>query len=194
MFKLPVKPLASTVLICSAVLLSACNNSKDSAAEHDKIQPEDKIMQELITEPVKAFEKTPEDVHDIALLSDFDRRFSQMSDEMEDELSKMKADGTLTETFSASRKRDNIQSALNMLKALDLKTQQGRYIQGLMAEYWQTQAQLYDQPTESKTKLTKESDPRLHGLGEFLHAQEQLEHWQAQYPQTSVTQAHQSAS
>ena len=128
MFKLSVKPLARTVLICSAVLLSACNNSKDSAAEHDKIQPEDKIMQELITEPVKAFEKTPEDVRDIALLSDFDRRFSQMSDEMEDELSKMKADGTLTETFSASRKRDNIQSALNMLKALDLKTQQGRYI------------------------------------------------------------------
>ena len=38
MFKLPVKPLASTVLICSAVLLSACNNSKDSAAEHDKIK------------------------------------------------------------------------------------------------------------------------------------------------------------
>ena len=91
-------------------------------------------MQELITEPVKAFEKTPDDPHDIAMLTDFDTRFTQMSDEMEDELVKMQENGSLTEEFAYNRKRDNIQSALNMLKQLNLKTQQGRYIQGLMAE------------------------------------------------------------
>ena len=189
MLKPAFKPLASTILICSTALLSACNNSKDSARENDNIQTEDKAMQELITEPVKDFEKTPDDVHDIALLSDFDSRFNQMSDEMEDEFSKMKAEGTLTEAFSLNRKRDNIQSALNMLKALDLKTPQGRYIQGLMAEYWQTQANLYDQQPAPETKIEKDTDPRLQDLGEFLHAQEQLEHWQAQYPQTPVAEA-----
>ncbi len=29
----------------------------------------------------------------------------------------------------------------------------------------------------------KNSGDRVKGLGEFLHAQEQLEHWQSQYPE-----------
>ena len=72
-----------------------------------------------------------------------------------------------------------------MLKDLDLKTQQGRYIQGLIAEYWQDQAKLYDQNKDKKVDEMKNSGDRVKGLGEFLHAQEQLEHWQSQYPETS---------
>ncbi|TCH64834.1 hypothetical protein [Acinetobacter sp. ANC 4862] len=183
MKKLPLKQLGLPVLLCSSVFLTACDNSKNTATQNDKIQPEDKVMQELITEPVKAFEKTPDDQHDIALLTDFDTRFTQMSDDMEDELTKMHEEGSLTDEFAHNRKRDNIQSALNMLKELDLKTQQGRYIQGLIAEYWQTQAKLYDQHKDKKAEEMKNSGDRVKGLGSFLHAQDQLEHWQSQYPE-----------
>ena len=183
MKKLQLKQLGLPVLLCSSVFLTACDNSKNAATQNDKIQPEDKVMQELITEPVKAFEKTPDDQHDIALLTDFDTRFTKMSDDMEDELTKMHEEGSLTDEFAHNRKRDNIQSALNMLKELDLKTQQGRYIQGLIAEYWQTQAKLYDQHKDKKAEEMKNSGDRVKGLGSFLHAQDQLEHWQSQYPE-----------
>lgn len=193
MKKLQMKQLGFPFLLCSSMLISACDNSKNSMAENDKIQPEDKVMQELITEPVKAFEKTPNDQHDIALLTDFDQRFTQMSDDMEDELSKMREAGSLTNEFAHQRKRDNIQSALNMLKELDLKTAQGRYIQGLIAEYWQIQAKLYDENKEPKAAETKKSEDQDKGLGEFLHAQEQLEHWQSQYPEMTQSESTKSA-
>ena len=185
MKKLQMKQLGFPFLLCSSLLISACDNSKNSMAENDKIQAEDKVMQELITEPVKAFEKMPDDLHDIALLTDFDTRFTQMSDDMEDELSKMQESGELTDDFAHNRKRDNVQSALTMLKDLDLKTEQGRYIQGLIAEYWQTQAKLYHEQTTSKADKIKLSQDQVKGLGGFLHAQEQLEYWQSQYPAPS---------
>ena len=50
--------------------------------------------------------------HSIALLVDYDQRFSSMSDEMEDELMKMREAGTLTDEFAKTRQQDNIQSAL----------------------------------------------------------------------------------
>ncbi|NNH86959.1 hypothetical protein [Acinetobacter terrae] len=187
MKKLQLKQLGLPVLLCSSVFLTGCDNSKNTATQNDKIQPEDKVMQELITEPVKAFEKTPDDQHDIALLTDFDTRFTQMSDDMEDELTKMHEEGSLTDEFAHNRKRDNIRSALNMLKELDLKTQQGRYIQGLIAEYWQTQAKLYDEHKDNKAEEMKNSGDRVKGLANFLHAQDQLEHWQSQYPEMSKT-------
>ncbi|OAL79935.1 hypothetical protein AY606_04640 [Acinetobacter sp. SFB] len=185
MKKFQLKQLSLLMLLCSGVFLAACDNSKNNASQNDKIQPEDKVMHELITEPVKVFEKTPDDQHDIALLIDFDRRFTQMSDDMEDELTKMQEKGSLTDEFALDRKRDNVQSALNMLKELDLKTQQGRYIQGLMAEYWQNQAKLYNEDKDTKADAMQKSGDRVKGLGEFLHAQEQLEHWQSQYPEMS---------
>lgn len=194
MIKLQFKQLGLPVLLCSGLLMSACNNSQDTASQSDKIQPDDKVMQELITEPVKAFEKTPNDQHDIALLTDFDTRFNQMSDEMEDELVKMHDDGSLTDEFAHNRKRDNIQSALNMLKDLNLKTEQGRYIQGLIAKYWQNQAELYDAHKDSKTEEMKNSADQVKGLGEFLHAQEQLEHWQSQYPKAAKAKTTETAS
>lgn len=189
MIKLQLKHCGLPVLLCSSVLMSACDRKPDTVSQSDKIQLEDKVMQELITEPVKTFPQTPDDQHDIALLTDFDQRFSQMSDEMEDELLKMEDQGTLTDEFAYNRKRDNIYSALTMLKELDLKTEQGRYIQGLMAEYWQNQAKFYDENKEKKAEPIKNSADQTKGLGEFLHAQEQLEHWQSQYPDMNQAQA-----
>ncbi len=182
MIKLQLKHCGLPVLLCSSVLMSACDRKPDTVSQGDKIQLEDKVMQELITEPVKTFPQTPDDQHDIALLTDFDKRFSEMSDEMEDELVKMEDQGSLTDEFAHNRKRDNIYSALTMLKELDLKTEQGRYIQGLMAEYWQNQAKFYDENKDEKVEPIKNSADQVKGLGEFLHAQEQLEHWQSQYP------------
>jgi len=93
---------------------------------------------------------------------------------MEDELIKMREAGTLTDEFAKTRKQDNIQSALNMLKELDLKTEQGRYIQTLMYQYWDNQAKIIQNKNATPEQNVK-------GLGELIHAQEQLEHWQSQY-------------
>ena len=182
MIKQPLKHLHLPLLLCSSVLLSACDNSPNSTTANNPMEQQDQIMQEFITEPVKAFEKTPDDPHDIALLNDFDTRFTQMSDDMEDELNRMQEAGELSDEFAHNRKRDNVQSALNMLKDLDLKTEQGRYIQGLIAEYWQTQAKLYHAQTTTKTDKIELSQDQVKDLGGFLHAQEQLEYWQSQYP------------
>ncbi len=48
---------------------------------------------------MKKFPATADDAHDIALLEDYDRRFTEMSDEMENELAKMHEAGTLTAEF-----------------------------------------------------------------------------------------------
>jgi len=98
---------------------------------------------------------------------------------------RMKEDGSLTPEFALSRKQDNINSALTMLKALDLKTEQGRYIQGLMYQYWDNQGKLLRQaPADQNSKAAGNQQPseNVKGLGLFIHAQEQLEHWQQQYP------------
>ena len=42
---------------------------------------------------------TADDAHDIALLEDYDHRFTEMSDEMENELAKLHEAGTLTAEF-----------------------------------------------------------------------------------------------
>ena len=168
--------------LASAVLLFAgCDRSKEAEKPSAEITQDDQIMRELASEPVKAFAKTPDDLQDIQALTDFDQRFSAVSDDMEDELMQMKENGSLTPEFAAARKRDNIQSALRMLKELDLKTEQGRYIQGLMYQYWDTQGKLLDQP-QAEQSAQKPSE-NIQGLGQFIHAQEQLDHWQAQYPE-----------
>ncbi|WP_163122369.1 hypothetical protein [Acinetobacter portensis] len=175
------KRIAFPALICSALFLSACGNKN---AEHsNEVTPEDKVMQELSSEAIRNFDKTPNDQHDILLLVDYDNRFTEVSDEMEDELTKLSQAGNLTAEFSYTRKKDNLTSASEMLKALDLKSEQGRYIQGLIASYWDTQIQLLEQH-KNKTLDDKDlSEDKLKGLGAYLHAQDQLENWRSQYPE-----------
>lgn len=176
---LSLKQVLLPLLLGGSLILTGCNKANQSA-EQDTLSSDDKILQELSSEPVKSFAKTANDPHDIALLVDYDQRFGSMSDEMEDELMKMREAGTLTDEFAKTRQQDNIQSALNILKALDLKTEQGRYIQTLMYQYWDNQAKIIQDKTAAPHDNVK-------GLGELIHAQEQLEHWQSQYPKAQDT-------
>lgn len=176
------KQLLLPFLLGSSLILTGCNKNNEPAEQQDTLSNDDKIMQELSAEPVKSFAQTADDPHDIALLVDYDQRLSSMSDEMEDEFMKMREAGTLTEEFAKTRKQDNIQSALTMLKALELKTEQGRYIQALMYQYWDNQAKISQDNTAS-------AYDNVEGLGEFIHAQEQLEHWQSQYSKQKDTTA-----
>lgn len=170
-----------SALVSTALLVTGCERSQEAEKPSSDISQDDQIMRELSSEPVKIFAKNPNDVHDIQALVDFDQRFTAVSDEMEDELMQMKEKGSLTPEFATARKRDNIHSALNMLKELDLKTEQGRYIQGLMYQYWDHQGKLLEAPSSTDNKKPSEN---IQGLGQFIHAQEQLEHWQTQYPET----------
>ena len=178
---LSLKQILLPLLLGGSLILTGCNKANEYA-EQDMLSNDDKILQELSSEPVKSFAKTANDPHDIALLVDYDQRFSSMSDEMEDELMKMREAGTLTDEFAKTRQQDNIQSALNMLKALDLKTEQGRYIQTLMYQYWDNQAKIIQNKNATPEQNVK-------GLGELIHAQEQLEHWQSQYSKQKDTTA-----
>ena len=160
-----IKPLSLACLLGSALLLSACERNP-SPEPKQELSAEDQVLQELKSEPVRDFPKTEQDLHDLQLLTDYEQRFSQMSEDMEAELMQMQQQGTLDDGFARSRQGDNIQSALNMLKELDLKTEQGRYIQGLMYEYWDHQAQLHaQQPTSAASESAPDS---VKGLGKFI--------------------------
>ena len=50
-----------------------------------------------------------------------------------------------------------------------------------MYQYWDAQGKLLDQP-QAEQNAQKPSE-HMQGLGQFIHAQEQLDHWQAQYPE-----------
>ena len=78
--------------------------------------------------------------------------------------------------------KDNLVSASEMLKNLDLKTEQGRYIQGLIAGYWDQQLKLLEQHKDKTLNDKSLSEDKLKGLGGYLHAQDQLENWRSQYP------------
>ncbi|MGM7375561.1 hypothetical protein ACOI3T_36195, partial [Acinetobacter baumannii] len=67
---------------------------------------------------------------------------------------------------------DNVRSALTMLKDLDLKTEQGRYIQGLLYQYWENQEKNFSDKQASKDEQVKQ-------LADYLQAQNQLKYWKA---------------
>ncbi len=59
-----------------------------------------------------------------------------------------------------------------MLKDLDLKTEQGRYIQGLLYQYWENQEKNFSDKQVSKDEQVKQ-------LADYLQAQNQLKYWKA---------------
>ena len=167
------------VLLGSSLLLSACNKNKETNPEQQPTQQH--AQDELQTAPVKAFAATEQDAHDIALLDEFDEKFTAMSDDMENELAQMQQAGNLTPEFEQNRKLDHIQSALNMLKELDLKTAQGRYIQGMLYQYWESQGQLIQQHTVSgSSQNAAQAASTTQNLTDYLQAQKQLKHWKQQ--------------
>lgn len=169
-------------LFSSVLFLTGCNKDKEptAATENQTSSSQDAIGQ-LNQTPIKQFPTTADDAHDIAVLDDYERRFTASSDSMQLELEKMQQDNTLTPEFEQQRLQDNVQSALTMLKALELKTEQGRYIQGLMAGYWEQQGALLSGAISSN-----DSAEQVKQLNLYLHAQNQLQHWRS--AQTADTQ------
>lgn len=181
--------MTRTALFAAVMLLMACDQKTSESTEPAADSTaSDQVMQELKTEPLKDFPKTTEDPHDIAVLTDYEQRFQEMSAELEKELNSMRDEDSLSPEFIQQRQRDHVQSALNMLKDLELKTEQGRYIQGMMYQYWQHQDKLVNNP-KTQTKTVNEASESVKGLGKYLHAQEQLERWRSQYPDLNANTA-----
>ena len=112
------KHMIAPLTICLAFALSACERSKIENA--DKLSPEDQIMQTQVEQAaLQPFEMTADDPHDIQLLTDYEQRHEQMSEDMLDELERLHEAKQLDAAFAQSRLQDNIQSALSMLKQLD---------------------------------------------------------------------------
>lgn len=173
-------------ILSSTLLLTACNKDKEPAAKNEsQTNSSTDAIGQLNQTPIKQFPSTPDDGHDITILDDYDTRFTEMSDSMEIELAKMKQANTLTPEFEQQRQKDNIKSALTMLKQLELKTEQGRYIQGLLYDYWEQQAKNLDQATLANNNQQVDANKQVNHLNEYLHAQSQLHHWKS--TQTSET-------
>ncbi|WP_332605253.1 hypothetical protein [Acinetobacter sp. ESBL14] len=178
---------AITCVLSSALMLSACNKDKEPAAkQQQQSSASNDAIGQLNQTPIKQFPATADDGHDIAVLEDYDHRFTDMSDSMEMELAKMKEANSLTPEFEQQRQKDNVNSALKMLKELELKTEQGRYIQGLLYDYWEHQAQVLEQ---ANTAQTTDANQQVNQLNEYLHAQSQLHHWRNAQTAESKMQA-----
>ncbi|ENU21908.1 hypothetical protein F993_03837 [Acinetobacter proteolyticus] len=178
---------AITCVLSSVLMLSACNKDKEpTAKQQQQSSPSNDAIGQLNQTPIKQFPATADDGHDIAILDDYDRRFTDMSDSMEMELAKMKEANSLTPEFEQQRQKDNVNSALKMLKELELKTEQGRYIQGLLYDYWEHQAQVLKQ---ANTAQTTDANQQVNQLNEYLHAQSQLHHWRNAQTAESKMQA-----
>lgn len=173
------RPLLLSGLLTSVVFMAACS-PKDSPQQNNSSEPKDasqEIMDQLKTKPIKSFPSTPDDAHDIALLEEYDQKFTENNNALEADLKKRAAEDTLTYEIDQQLKRDSIESALNMLKQLDLKTEQGRYIQGLIYQFWENQAKVYDENKLSKDGQSKNSADDVNGMGGMFTAKDQLDHW-----------------
>lgn len=178
---------AITCVLSSVLMLSACNKDKEpTAKQQQQSSASNDAIGQLNQTPIKQFPATADDGHDIAVLDDYDHRFTDMSDSMEMELAKMKEANSLTPEFEQQRQKDNVNSALKMLKELELKTEQGRYIQGLLYDYWEHQAQVLE---HANTAQTTNANQQVNQLNEYLHAQSQLHHWRNAQTAESKMQA-----
>lgn len=180
--------LSRITLIASALLLAACNQ-KDEPKQTATTQNEaaEDMMKELQTAAPKSFPTTADDAHDIAVINDFEQRLQSLNDDIEADVARMRSEGNLSEEILQERQRDHVQAALTLLKGLELKTEQGRYIQGLMYQYWEQQEKLLSSmSTEQATQ--HDAKETVKGLGQYIQAQEQLEHWQSQQPSSAQAQ------
>lgn len=128
------------------------------------------------TQGIRSFAATAKDTHDIAVLDDYHDKFNTMSIEFDKDLARLKQDGYLNSTMEVERRRDQALSALNMLKALPLETEQGRYIQGLLYQYWEQQYQHY---TASTASSAQPNVPVEQTNTELTLANAQLQSWKA---------------
>ncbi|WP_312967186.1 hypothetical protein [Acinetobacter gerneri] len=172
-----VKSNALILAISSCLVLSACQKQQET--KETTTENKSEIEKQIEQQPTKKFANTPNDGKDIATLIDFQERFSEMSDEMENELMTMQKEGNLTPEFEIERRKDVINSAFSMLKALDLKTEQGRYIQGLLYQYWEGQQTVLKQRQAQPNASYVNSS-----LDQYLQAQKQLQQWKTSQPRS----------
>ena len=166
-------PFIVCTLLSSLLLVTGCQKKISTEPHQTASEPSS-------TRPssVQVFAATPQDAEDIAQFEKFNQDFHNMSQEMRDELQQLKQQGQLTPEFLAQRRHDRILSALNMLKDMELKTQQGHYIQGLMYSYWEERLK---QSTNSTNAATSEPQPTTTHL--MTQAEQQLDYWKSQQPQ-----------
>lgn len=164
--------LLSLMLIGSLSLVACQKQSGDSNHSTASATATSHAASEVhIPQNIRQFAATPNDAHDIQQLQNFNRTFHDMTQDMRTELEQLKKQDQLTPEFVEQRKHDQIHSALNMLKDLDLKTEQGRYIQGMMYEYW-------DQLQHKKITDKVDKAP-------VIQAAQQLEYWKAHTTDTN---------
>lgn len=174
---------ALSALLGSCLFLSACS-SKENASEHgtdesslDSKDATAELKEKTAAKSIKEFPATVDDAHDIGLLSQYETQFNTLSDDLEAELQKLEQENNLTEEMKSQRKYDLITSSLNMLKELDLKTAQGRYIQGLYYQYWENQAKVYQELQQSQNNELANPTDAIEGMSDYYTAQAQLQHW-----------------
>ena len=162
------------------LFLTACNKEVDSGSkpeQKESVDPSIELKEQIQAQPIKAFAATVDDAHDIALLQQYERDFDQLSEDLDAELKQLRIDNNLTEDMENQRKRDLIQSSLTMLKDLDLKTEQGRYIQGLFYQYWENQIAVYNELEQSPENELKNPKDAIENMSDYYTAQAQLNDW-----------------
>lgn len=176
------------LIIGSTLLMTACT-PKDTTSEHpsDSSSLDSKdgsdLKDKTEAKSIQNFPATPDDAHDIQLLTTYQTQFDRLSHDLEAELQSLEKDNNLTDEMKSQRKHDLIKSSLNMLKELDLKTEQGRYIQGLYYQYWENQAKVYQELKQSADNELANPTDAIEGMSDYYTAQAQLQHWQQQSTQ-----------
>ncbi len=157
------KKIVLPISFAASLILVACDSQNTNTSTQPKQQES-----ATISSTVKVFPQTADDQHDIAILDDYNQRMNELDQSVQADLEKLKQEGNLNPDFEALRLKDRTESALIMLKDLELKTEQGRYIQGLLSQHWEQQAKLQEK------KLQQSDDNLLHA------AHEQLAAWKKQ--------------
>lgn len=177
--------LNQVLIVCASIsLMTACTPKSDqnqsttpaSAPTTAGSQAQDTSTSQLT---LRSFTATPDDAHDIAQLDGFYEKINALHTEVEADLKNLKQQGNLSTDMAIQRQSDYLKSALNMLKALNLRTEQGRYIQGLLYQHWESQTQHAIQPASTATEpsIRLERDDIDHT--DYLSAQQQLKTWKS---------------
>lgn len=172
----------SIVGLCLSIplFLTACNRdhqSTEKPEQKESVDPSIELKEQIKAHPIKPFTATPDDAHDIDLLQQYEKDFDQLSEDLDAELKQLRIDNNLTDAMENQRKRDLIQSSLTMLKDLDLKTEQGRYIQGLFYQYWENQIDVYNELEQSPENELKNPKDAIKNMSDYYTAQAQLKYW-----------------
>lgn len=97
------------------------------------------ILKQLQTKPIQPFAQTAEDQHDLDLLNAYVVERDRINASLEQQLVQDTAAGKSSAQLTNQRKYATLEALSNNLKALALKSAQGRYIQTIWLNYWDTQ-------------------------------------------------------